>query len=64
VEKERGLLLNDAIAALPTLQRNIVRLKREGIKGKEIASQLGISPAYVSQLFHEAGEILREAMER
>ena len=41
-----------------------MRLKHEGIKGKDIATQLGISQAYVSQLYHEAGEILREAIER
>jgi len=64
LEQERRRLLDDAIAALPSLQRAIVRLKRDGLKGKEIASQLGISQAYVSQLYHEAGEILREAIER
>ena len=64
VEQERLQQLDRAILSLPTLQRTIVRLKREGVKGKEIATQLGISQAYVSQLFHEAGEILREAVER
>jgi RNA polymerase sigma factor (sigma-70 family) len=51
-----------AIAALPGLQRRVVQLKREGLKGKEIAEQLGISQAYVSQLSHEAAEILRETV--
>ena len=64
LEQERQQQLETAIAALPSLQRAIVRLKREGIKGKDIATQLGISQAYVSQLYHEAGEILREAIER
>ncbi|HEV3256089.1 MAG TPA: sigma-70 family RNA polymerase sigma factor [Gemmataceae bacterium] len=64
LEQERRQLLDNAIAGLPSLQRAIVRLKRDGVKGKEIASQLGISQAYVSQLYHEAGEILREAIER
>jgi RNA polymerase sigma-70 factor (ECF subfamily) len=64
MEKERAQLLEEAITALPSLQRTIVRLKRQGIKGKDIAQQLGISQAHVSQLYHEAGEVLREAIER
>jgi RNA polymerase sigma-70 factor (ECF subfamily) len=64
VEQERRQQLDQAIASLPSLQQAIVRLKREGLKGKEIASRLGISQAYVSQLYHEAGEVLRDAIER
>jgi RNA polymerase sigma-70 factor (ECF subfamily) len=63
LEKERAQLLEEAITALPNLQRTIVRLKRQGLKGKDIAQQLGISQAHVSQLYHEAGEVLREAIE-
>lgn len=63
LEDERRVQLEEAIASLPNLQRTIVQLKRQGAKGKEIASQLGISQAYVSQLYHEAGELLREAIE-
>jgi len=63
MEEEQHQQLEEAIAALPSLQRTIVQLKRQGTKGKEIASQLGISQAYVSQLYHEAGEVLREAVE-
>ncbi|MGE3809100.1 MAG: RNA polymerase sigma factor, partial [Gemmataceae bacterium] len=55
IEREKQQQLERAIASLPQLQRTIVRLKAEGIKGKDIAQQLGISQAYVSQLFHEAG---------
>jgi RNA polymerase sigma-70 factor (ECF subfamily) len=62
--KEQMQLLEEAITALPNLQRTIVRLKRQGMKGKDIALQLGISQAHVSQLYHEAGEVLREAIER
>jgi len=62
LEVERQHLLDEAIAALPALQREIVRLKRDGVKGKEIAARLGISQAYVSQLYHEAEEVLREAV--
>lgn len=64
LEQERRQEFDKAIAALPGLQRTIVQLKREGVKGKDIATRLGISQAYVSQLYHEAGEILREASER
>ncbi len=64
LERERQQALENAIAALPALQRQVVRLKREGVRGKEIAVRLKISQAYVSQLYHEAGEVLREAIER
>lgn len=63
LEDEQREQLEQAIAALPSLQRTVVQLKRRGEKGKDIASRLGISQAYVSQLFHEAGECLREAIE-
>jgi RNA polymerase sigma-70 factor (ECF subfamily) len=63
VDKEQAERLEEAISALPNLQRTIVRLKRQGIKGKDIARQLGVSQAHVSQLYHEAGEVLREAIE-
>lgn len=63
-DKEQQEQLKVAIESLPHLQRTIVRLKCEGVKGKDIADQLGISQAYVSQLYKEAGEVLREAVER
>jgi len=59
-DAERRQQLADAIARLPRLQQSILRLKQEGVKGKEIAQRLGISQAYVSQLYHEALEIVRE----
>lgn len=64
LERERLERLDQAIASLPHTQRSIVQLKREGVKGKDIATRLGISQAYVSQLYHEAGELLRELNER
>lgn len=64
LEEEQRHQLGLAIEALPSLQRTIVRLKTEGLKGKEIAQRLGISQAYVSQLFHEASELLRVALTR
>jgi len=63
LDQERRQQLERAIEGLPSLQQAIVRLKREGLKGKEIASRLGVSQAYVSQLYHEAEEILCEAIE-
>lgn len=63
LEREQRQRLEEAIAALPTLQREIVRLKLDKITGKEIANRLGISQAYVSQLYHEAEEILGEVLE-
>jgi RNA polymerase sigma-70 factor (ECF subfamily) len=62
LDRERRQLLDAAIDELPELQRTVVRLKAEGMKGKAIAQKLGISQAYVSQLYHEAGEILRDAV--
>lgn len=63
LDQERRHLLEEAVAKLPRLQQNIVRLKRDGISGKEIAGRLGISQAYVSQLYHEAELILGESLE-
>jgi RNA polymerase sigma-70 factor (ECF subfamily) len=63
LDQERRQLLEEAIAKLPPLQQNVVHLKRDGVSGKEIANRLGISQAYVSQLYHEAEEILGEALE-
>jgi RNA polymerase sigma factor (sigma-70 family) len=62
LDREQKQLLDAAIDGLPELQRTIVRLKADGMKGKEIAQRLGISQAYVSQLYHEAGEILRDTV--
>ncbi len=59
-EQDRRQQLEDALVRLPRLQQQILRLKLEGIKGKDIAVRLGISQAYVSQLYHEALEIVRE----
>jgi len=59
-ERDRRQQLEGALVRLPPLQQQILRLKLEGIKGKEIATRLGISQAYVSQLYHEALEIVRE----
>lgn len=64
LEKEQRQRLDAAISTLPALQRSVVQMKREGVKGKDVAKKLGISQAYVSQLYHEAGEVLREAIER
>jgi RNA polymerase sigma-70 factor (ECF subfamily) len=63
LDQERRQLLDMAVAKLPRLQQDIIRLKRDGISGKEIASRLGISQAYVSQLYHEAELVLGEALE-
>jgi RNA polymerase sigma-70 factor (ECF subfamily) len=63
LDQERLQLLDDAVSKLPRLQQEIVRLKRDGISGKEIAGRLRVSQAYVSQLYHEAEEILGEALE-
>jgi RNA polymerase sigma-70 factor (ECF subfamily) len=63
LDQERSQLLEAAVAKLPCVQQEIVRLKRDGITGKEIAHRLGISQAYVSQLYHEAELVLGEVLE-
>jgi RNA polymerase sigma factor (sigma-70 family) len=64
LDQERRQRLERTVAALPKLQRSVVERKLAGAKGKDIAVELEISQAYVSQLFHEAVEILREAVEQ
>ena len=39
LEEEQRRQLEEAISALPNLQRTVVQLKRQGAKGKEIAKQ-------------------------
>ena len=63
LDRERGRQLEEAIARLPRLQQSIVRLRREGVQGKEIARQIGKSQAYVSQAYHEAIELIRDQLE-
>jgi RNA polymerase sigma factor (sigma-70 family) len=63
LDQERRRLLDEAVKKLPSLQQNIVQLKRDGISGKEIAGRLAISQAYVSQLYHEAELLLGESLE-
>jgi len=61
--QERQQRLESAIARLPAAQRAIVRLKLDGVAGKEIARQIGKSQAYVSQAYHEALEWVRDQVE-
>jgi RNA polymerase sigma factor (sigma-70 family) len=63
LEQERLQRLEAAIERLPSAQRTIVRLKREGVQGKDIAQQIGKSQAYVSQAYHEALEWVRDLVE-
>jgi len=63
LEQERRQRVDAAIERLPRAQRAIVRLKLDGIQGKEIARQLGKSQAYVSQAYHEALEWVRELVD-
>jgi len=59
---EAAQRMDRAIADLPLLQRSVVRLKRSGAKGRHIAAKLGISQAYVSKLYHEAADTLRQVL--
>jgi RNA polymerase sigma-70 factor (ECF subfamily) len=63
LEQERAQQLEKAITQLPSLQQTIVRLRLEGVQGKEIARRIKRSQAYVSQSFHEAVEIIRDWVE-
>jgi RNA polymerase sigma-70 factor (ECF subfamily) len=64
LEREQGQQLEEAIDRLPRLQQTIVRLRREGIAGKDIAQQIGKSQAYVSQSYHEAIEVIRDQLDQ
>jgi len=63
LEEERRQHLETTINRLPKPQREIVRLKRDGVQGKDIARQMGKSQAYVSQAYHEALEWVRDQVE-
>jgi RNA polymerase sigma-70 factor (ECF subfamily) len=63
LEQERRHRVEAAIERLPSAQREIVRLKRDGVQGKEIAQRIGKSQAYVSQSYHEALEWVRDVVD-
>jgi RNA polymerase sigma factor (sigma-70 family) len=63
IEIEEQQKLEAALCRLPKTQQKICRMKLEGVKGTEIAKQIGKSQAYVSQSYHEAIEVLRDAVE-
>jgi RNA polymerase sigma factor (sigma-70 family) len=62
--QEQAQQLEKAIAQLPSLQQTIVRLRLQGVQGKDIAQRIQRSQAYVSQSFHEALEILRDWVDK
>lgn len=62
LEHERRERLTQQINRLPALQRQIVQRKLDGEKGTDIAQSLGKSSGYVSQIFHEALEVIREQL--
>jgi RNA polymerase sigma factor (sigma-70 family) len=57
--KESQKQVDDAISRLPALQQTIVRLRLDSVQGNEIAQRIGRSPAYVSQAYYEALEVIR-----
>lgn len=63
LEQEQRRRVDAAIDRLPRAQREIVRLKLDGVQGKDIARQIGKSQAYVSQAYHEALDWVRERVE-
>ena len=63
LDQERRQRLDAALGKLPANQRTICRLKLDGVKGTEIAKQIGKSQAFVSQAFHEALELIRDWMD-
>jgi RNA polymerase sigma factor (sigma-70 family) len=63
IEQEEHQRLEAALCRLPKTQQSICRLKLEGVKGTEIAKQIGKSQAYVSQSYHEALEVLKVSVE-
>lgn len=63
IAQEETRHLEAALARLPKTQQLIVRRKLEGIKGTDIAKEIGKSQAYVSQAYHEGLEVIRDAIE-
>lgn len=63
LERERRQQLDQAITRLPSMQQTIVRLRLDGVPGKDIAQRIQRSQAYVSQSYHEALEVLRDRVE-
>ncbi|MBY0525636.1 MAG: sigma-70 family RNA polymerase sigma factor [Gemmataceae bacterium] len=61
--QERRQLVDGAIGRLPALQQTVVRLRLDGVQGKEIALRIGRSQAYVSQSYHEALELIRDQVD-
>jgi len=64
IAQEESQHMEAALARLPKAQQLIVRRKLEGMKGTEIAKEIGKSQAYVSQAYHEGLEVLRDAIEQ
>lgn len=55
-------LLNAAIESCPELQKQILRLKQNGLENSEIAEQLGMTESAVRGHFHRAKLFLRETI--
>jgi len=62
LQRERQERLTALIGRLPAVQRQIIQRKLDGGKGIDIAQELGKSPAYVSQAYHEALEVIRDQL--
>lgn len=64
VARERCHYLNDAVASLPSRMRSVVvGLFFEDRTGAELAAELGVTEARISQIRSEALALLREGME-
>jgi len=56
-------MLEDALNLLPSRQREVVKLRRQGYDNHEIADMLSISRTAVTRLMHRAGSNLRKYYE-
>ena len=62
IEEETYRIVNEAIDALPTQSRRIIKLSLEGKQNKEISEELGITVNTVKSLKYKAMDVLRVAL--
>ncbi|MFO7166887.1 MAG: sigma-70 family RNA polymerase sigma factor [Chloroflexota bacterium] len=61
-EEQLRARLHKAIARLPVRDQDVIRMRLEGVPGKEIARQLGMSPSNVTHIYNRVVERLRREL--
>ncbi len=62
IEEETYRIVYEAIDALPTQSRRVIKLSLEGKQNKEISEEMGISVNTVKSLKYKAMDVLRVAL--